>query len=367
MNTLRVAVIGAGHLGKIHARLLPQVPGVELIAVADPSPLAQKQILEQQDVQVVSDFRKLIDKIDAAVLATPTKHHHSIAMELLQNSIHTLIEKPITDNASDAFELAQTAEQNNCVLSVGHVEQFNPAIRLAAKKVGIPKFIQANRMSGYTYRSIDIGVVYDLMIHDIDLVNTMFAGELVDCRAAGFSVFGGNEDMAQARLQYSCGGIANLTASRASFAPTRELQIYGTSGFAGVNLVTGTVQSVEVPSWVSQRQFNFLEANSDQQAFVREELFSEILPKREESVESDNAILAEQQNWVEAICSGGQLRNTGFNGAVAVEVAGKILEQIEQHQWLPGSSLGPLTTPDFSGPTTTAVPANLQSAKPHAA
>ena len=367
MNPLRVAVIGAGHLGKIHARLLPQIPNVELIAVAEPSPMAQKQILEQHDVQVVSDFRKLIDQIDAAVVATPTKHHHAITMELLQNSIHTLVEKPLTDSPADAFELAQTAEQNNCILSVGHVEQFNPAIRKATEIVGTAKFVQASRMSGYTYRSIDIGVVHDLMIHDIDLVNTMFAGELVDCRAAGFSIFGGHEDMAQARLQFSCGGIANLTASRASFTPLRELQIFGTSGFAGVNLVTGTIQSIEVPSWVSQRQFDFLNATPQQQAFVKEQLFSEILPQQEVAVESANAILEEQKNWVDAIHCQTPLRNTGANGAVAVEIAERVLEQIQQHQWSPGSTQGPLMTPDLSAECATPAPSILSDAEPHAA
>ncbi|MCH2183245.1 MAG: Gfo/Idh/MocA family oxidoreductase [Mariniblastus sp.] len=367
MNPLRVAVIGAGHLGKIHARLLGQLPNVELVAVADPSPMAQKQILEQHDVQVISDFRKLLGQIDAAVVATPTRFHHAIAMELLQNSIHTLIEKPITDHPQDAMELVETAEQNHCVLSVGHVEQFNPAIRNAIGKIGIPKFIQASRMSGYTYRSIDIGVVYDLMIHDIDLVNTMFPGELVDCRAAGFSIFGGNEDMAQARLQFSCGGIANLTASRASFTPTREMQLFGTSGFAGVNLVTRTVQSVEVPDWVSQRHFNFLEADPDQQAFVREELFSEVLPRQEESVESNNAILAEQEDWIDTIRNGSPLRNTAINGAVAVDIAAQVLEQIEQHQWSADNASGPLMTPNCLETNETAMPAGLQKARPDAA
>ena len=365
MNSLRVAVIGAGHLGQIHARLLPQISNVELVAIADPSPLAQKKTLESHDVPVISDFRKLIGEIDAAVIATPTQFHHSIAMELLQNSIHTLIEKPVTDDAADAFELVQTAEQNNCVLSVGHVEQFNPAIRSATDKVGTPKFVQATRMSGYTYRSIDIGVVYDLMIHDIDLVNTLFPGELVDCRAAGFSMFGGNEDMAQARLQFSCGGVANLTASRASFSPARELQIFGTDGFAGVDLVTGTVHSIEVPEWVRQRQFNFLGANAEQQTFVKENLFSKVLPKSEEQVASANAILAEQQNWIDAICNGGQLRNTGSNGAVAVEIAGKVLEQIRQHQWLPGDQAGPLVTPE--GSVGESLPEPLQDTSQNAA
>ena len=238
MTKLRVAVIGAGHLGRIHTRLLKTQSEVDLVAVADPSPSAQQQIIDEFEVNVVSDYRKLIDQIDAAVVATPTRMHFEIANELLNANIHTLIEKPLTDSVSDARELAHAAEENGCVVQVGHVEQFNPAIQSALGLVGQPKFIQATRMSGYTFRSTDIGVVHDLMIHDIDLINSMFEGELVETRATGVSMFGHNEDVAHARLQFSCGGVANLTASRCSFQAERTFQIFGSDGFAYADLAT---------------------------------------------------------------------------------------------------------------------------------
>ena len=176
-NKLNVAVIGGGHLGKIHTRLLKTVESVNLVAVAEPSPLAQQAVIDQFDVEVVSDYRKLYDRIDAAIIATPTRFHYQIADDLLGQGIHTLIEKPLTDCVSDAQALVEKAADTGCVVSVGHVERFNPAIRTALKLVGKPKFVQAARMSGFTFRSTDIGVVHDLMIHDIDLVNSMFAGE----------------------------------------------------------------------------------------------------------------------------------------------------------------------------------------------
>ena len=189
MSKLRVAVVGAGHLGKIHARLLSTQTDVELVGIADPSPAAQQQVLDQVETLAVSDFRKLIGKIDAAVVATPTRMHFEIASQLLTEKIHTLIEKPLTDSVSDAQELVHLADRNNCVVQVGHVERFNPAIQAALKLVGQPKFIQATRMSGYTFRSTDIGVVHDLMIHDIDLVNSMFPGDPSETRATGMSIF----------------------------------------------------------------------------------------------------------------------------------------------------------------------------------
>ena len=151
MNRVRVAVIGAGHLGKIHTRLLHSQPDqVQLVGVADPSPEAQRAVLNQAEIQVVSDYRKLIPEIDAAIIATPTRFHHAVAMDLLQNGIHTLIEKPLTDSVADAEELVEVAQSNDCVVQVGHVERFNPAIATALRQVGTPKFIQASRTSTYT-------------------------------------------------------------------------------------------------------------------------------------------------------------------------------------------------------------------------
>ncbi|MEM9941163.1 MAG: Gfo/Idh/MocA family oxidoreductase, partial [Planctomycetota bacterium] len=187
MSNLRVGVIGAGHLGKIHTRLLSQ-QDVEVVGVADPSPLAQKAIVDEFDLPTFSDYNKLVaEKIDAAVIATPTRYHFSVASNLLESGIHTLIEKPLTDSASDAQELVHIANRKQCVVQVGHCERFNPAIKTALGLVGQPKFIQASRMSGFTFRSTDIGVVHDLMIHDIDLVNSIFPGQVTDTRAVGVS------------------------------------------------------------------------------------------------------------------------------------------------------------------------------------
>lgn len=333
MSRLRVAVIGAGHLGKIHARLLRQLDEVELVGVAEPSPSAQKEIIEALNVPVFSDYRKLIDDIDAAIVATPTRLHHGITADLLENGIHALVEKPLTDDPATARELVRLAEARNCVLSVGHVEQFNFAIRHAVKTVGRPRHVQASRTSGFTYRSVDIGVVFDLMIHDIDLVNSLFPGKLVDCRATGTSVLGGHEDIAHAWLTFSCGSTAHLTASRVHFQATRNFQVFGDLGYAIADLANGTVSTVQYPDWVTDGSFDFMAADPDQQAYIRENLFRDVLPKTEESPESVNAILEEQRNWVAAIRQGQRLRNTGENGCAAVEIADAILKQIDQATW----------------------------------
>jgi len=334
VNKLRVAVIGAGHLGKIHARLLAEQKGVELVAVADPSPAAQQHILDSLDTRTVSDFTRLIGEIDAAIIATPTRTHFEVASQLIENGIHCLIEKPLSESVSDAQELASLADRHHCTIAVGHVEQFNPAITAALTKIGTPKFVVANRLSNYTFRSTDIGVVHDLMIHDIDLVNSFFAGNLLETRAVGMSMFGQHEDMATARLQFTCGGVANLTASRCSFENERTLKIFGTIGFAHVDLATNKLTVVQVPDYIRDRQYDLLDTTPEQQAFIRENLFSKILPKQEIEIEKSNAIESEQADWISAIKNGERPRVSAEQGAEAVEIAQCVLDSLAAHRWL---------------------------------
>ena len=344
MSQLRVAVIGAGNLGKIHARLLGEHRGVNLVAVADPCPKACNQIADTIDTKTISDYQELIGHIDAAVVATPTRFHYDVANKLLSNGIHTLIEKPLTDSVSTAQELVNIADRTGSIVQVGHVERFNPAFELAVSKIGTPKFIQAARTSTYTFRSTDIGVVHDLMIHDIDLVNSIVGGSLVDTRAIGFSMFGGNEDMAQARLQFSCGAVANLTASRCSFSPERTMQIFGTDGFAKIDFAESKVTFVQVPSWMKNREIDFFNLTPSQQEFVRETLFENVLPMEEVVVDRNNAILQEQADFIAAVRDETQPRIPAKQGALAVEVAQCVIDSISGHRWQSGAadSSGPL-------------------------
>ncbi len=344
MSQLRVAVIGAGNLGRIHAKLLGEHRGVNLVAVADPSPEARDRISETVDAKTIDSYQELIGHIDAAVVATPTRFHYEVARDLLEHGIHTLIEKPLTDSVSTAQDIVRIADRTGCVVQVGHVERFNPAFETAIAKVGTPKFIQAARNSTYTFRSTDIGVVHDLMIHDIDLVNSLVAGSLVDTRAIGFSMFGGNEDMAQARLQFSCGAVANLTASRCSFSPERSMQIFGTDGFAKIDFAESKVTFVQVLSWMKNREIDFFHLTESQQQFVRETLFENVLPMEEVVVERSNAILQEQADFIAAIRDDLQPRIPASHGALAVEVAQSVIDSLSSHRWQSGAadSSGPL-------------------------
>jgi predicted dehydrogenase len=324
---------------------------------------------------VVHDHWQLIGQIDAAIIATPTEHHYQVATDLLNHSIHTLIEKPLTNSPKLARELVATAERNCCVVQVGHVERFNPAIALALENIGQPKFVQACRTSGFTFRSTDIGVVHDLMIHDIDLVNSMFGGTLVDTRAVGLSILGSHEDLAHARLQFSCGGVANLTASRCSFQSQRTLQVFGTAGFAAVDLSTLEVTLVRAPGWLQRRELDFQDLGPDQPSFVRQYLFSEILPNQTLSPKPDNAILEEQKDWLSAITTGTSPRVTAEQACQAIEIAQAILRCIDSHVWFDQSqpssadrpTIGPLASPQNSWAELEPVPVSLQATRPRRA
>ena len=332
-SKLRVAVIGGGHLGRIHSRLMKANEAVDLIAVAEPSPLAQQAIIDEFDVEVVSDYKKLVGLVDAVVIATPTRTHFQIADFWLDNQVHCLIEKPLTDSVSDAQSLSEKAVQNNCIVSVGHCERFNPAIRAALKVVGKPQFVQAARMSGFTFRSTDIGVVHDLMIHDIDLVNSIFEGEAEFVHGTGTSVLSNNEDVSQALVKFSGGGVANLTASRCSFSAERSFQIFGSDGYASVDLANSKVSVVKIPHWIKERHYDLLDITPEQQAFVRDQLFNKILPKTEIEVPRANAILDEHNDWLSAISEGTPLTVTAQQGAEAVIIAQQVIDSIGQNHW----------------------------------
>ncbi len=337
MSRIKVAVVGGGHLGQVHTRLIKSNREFELIAVCDPQPLIQQRMIQDHDCRAVSDLKKVIGDIDAAIIASPTFNHFDSARECLKLGIHLLIEKPLTSTLAQAEELLDLSRTTNACVSVGHVERFNAAIASAQEIVGIPKYIEATRASGYTFRSTDIGAVMDLMIHDLDLVQTMFSGALVSCQAVGVSVFGGQEDIAQARLQFKCGGVANLTASRCSFQAQRSFTVFGTQGFAQIDLAKHQVQAIRIPQWLAARDVDFLGLSSNQQATIKEQLFTDVLPVEQITVEPINAIAAEHADWARAIRQKSEPKVTLEQGVANVRLAEHICEQIAQHAWQPGN------------------------------
>ena len=333
MNQLKVAVIGGGHLGRIHSRLLKQNPEFNLIAVAETDTSARHNIENEFSVPTTGNYLSLLGQIDAAVIATPTASHHAIACDLLSHSVHTLIEKPITNTTSQAEELADLAETHGLTLQVGHVERFNPAFQKAKQLLPRPRYIEAQRMSGYTMRSTDVGVVLDLMIHDIDLVVSLVNSPLIDSRAIGVSVFGPHEDIAQARLEFEDGTVANLTASRCSFQPARTISWFSEAGFVSADLSAGELEHVGLSSMIDPAGHRDIQQRTPHQITdIQSSLFDSVLPKTKESVAPQNAIECEHLDFANAIRTQTAPTVTGRQGGRAVKIAESILNSIEQHR-----------------------------------
>jgi predicted dehydrogenase len=215
MSTLRVAVIGAGSFGRHHVRVVSQMQDVELTAIVDPNVEGARKNIDD-----------VIGQIDAAIVATPTITHESIAARLLEAGIDVLVEKPVAETSQGAERLARLAQKNGRVLQAGHLERFNPAVTALEKALTIPLFFEVHRLSVFTPRSLDIDVVLDLMIHDLDIVLSFVGAMPEEIRAAGISVLSSKVDIANVRLAFASGCIGNLTASRISSEQVRKLRLF---------------------------------------------------------------------------------------------------------------------------------------------
>lgn len=226
MDKLRVGVVGIGHLGSIHAKLYKEIETCSLVGVCDIDKERLNALSKSLDVAGFPDYRQLFGRVDAVSVATPTKLHYKIACDFLKHNIHTLVEKPFTNHLKQADSLIKIAKKNKLILQVGHIERFNSVFTATQKLIKEPKFIECHRLSPFPNRSLDVGVVLDLMIHDIDIVLGLVSSPLKKIEAVGVSVLTKFEDIANARLSFKNGCVANLTASRVSDEWMRKIRIF---------------------------------------------------------------------------------------------------------------------------------------------
>ncbi|MDZ4849108.1 MAG: Gfo/Idh/MocA family oxidoreductase [Pirellulaceae bacterium] len=328
MSQTKVAVIGAGHLGKIHTRLLKSIPGFELIAVADTNPKACEAITSEFQVPCVADFKTLAGKIDAAIIATPTVVHLESALWCLENGIHCFVEKPLVRSARHADLLIQVAEHRNLTLQVGHVERFNPAWQSFKPLAYQISYIDAHRTSSYSGRSTDIGVVFDLMIHDLDLVLDCIESPVASVSASGQAILGEHEDWAEARIQFANGAVANLYASRVSRHAVRRMSLCGLGIAADLDFAASSCHVVEACDEVIQGVFQADKLPEDERRSLHTTLFDRWLPHRQLDTTPVNAIEMELRDFGKSIqtremplVSGKKVRNT-------IDVAERILEAL---------------------------------------
>ncbi len=344
MKPLKLAVIGTGHLGRIHARLIAQMDDVVLVGVADPERQAREQVAFDSGTTPFADHRELIGRVDAAVIATPTRFHRDVAIDFLGQSTPLLVEKPIAASVAEADELVDTARRNGAILQVGHIERFNPAFTAAAARIRRPQYIDAIRASGFTGRSTDIGVVHDLMIHDIDLVLSLVEAPLARVDAIGVPILGQKEDAAQARLEFADGCVANLSASRVSCSetPNRRMQLWSAEGFAEIDFGLRAVKVITPCEAVRNGSFDYNSLPAEQKIGFKERVFADILKLEPVAVESRNALADELRDFVDAVRAGTQPRVTGQQGRDALAVAEAVVESVQSHRWQARSKTPPI-------------------------
>jgi predicted dehydrogenase len=236
MQKVRVAVIGVGYLGRFHAQKYAQAPQCELVAVVDPRAEAREQVAAELKVPALEGHAQLIGTLDAVSVVTPTPAHFAIARDFLAGGAHVLVEKPITETPAEARELIAVAARAGRILQVGHLERFNAAILAAEPHLHSPRFVECHRLAPYRERGTDVNVVLDLMIHDIDIVQTIVASPITAIDAVGTPVFSEEIDIANARIRFANGCIANATASRVSMKTERKMRIFEDDAYLSLDL-----------------------------------------------------------------------------------------------------------------------------------
>ena len=335
MNELSMMVVGVGALGRHHARILSQLDGVKLAGVADPREEIGRPIAEQHNTRWVADYRELIGEVDAATIVVPTSLHLPVAQEFLRQGKPVLIEKPLTASLSEAEFLVNLAEQHDTFIQVGHVERFNPAMQAARRVSGLPKYIRAERLSPFPFRSLDIGVVHDVLIHDLDLVLDLVGSEIVSVQAFATSILTDREDCVTARLLFESGCVADLTASRVNPVAKREMQIWSAIGCVNVDL-----QAREVTTYAPSETLRFgkslVERSQEPGADIEQlkrDVFGKFIRVENPDVYEQDALTAELQEFADSVRGVCTPCCSGREGLAAVRAAELVLKAISAHQW----------------------------------
>ncbi len=342
MSKLRMAVVGCGHLGRIHARLLSELESVQLVAVVDPNPDACQAVAESLSIEAQRDYRDLFGRVDAVVLAAPTSLHADIGIQLMERGIHLLVEKPLATTAYDAQRMLLASARHAVVLATGHVERFNPAFQALRQQVQQPYLIEAVRAGGFTFRCTDVGVVLDLMIHDLDLILNLVSSPVVRIDALGRSVLTEHEDLAQARIEFANGCVASLKASRTNPVAERQMTVYEPDQHLFVDFNARRVQVLLRSNPLRDGSFRPDRCSPSQVEALRGHVFDQLLPISELQVAETNPLRDELIDFVESIQQHRRPRIAAEDAVRAVRLAEQICDQIQRtSQPLPDETLAP--------------------------
>lgn len=333
-HPLRVAVVGVGHLGRIHARIYAEHPGAELIAVVDTDADTARRVAEETGARPASSIDQLPDDLDAVSIVVPTASHEEVALPLLERGIACLVEKPIAPDLASADRIIAAAERSGAALAVGHVERFQPGVRKVRELALRPRFIECHRLAPFSFRSLDVGVVHDLMIHDLDLILWLVDAEVESLDAAGGAILTDREDLASVRLVFADGTRANVTASRASLSPMRRFRLFSSEGYVSLDFTKNYgLMITKGPEWEEGRRA--LSSMGPLELAARREWLTErVLAVTElELSQQERPLQAELDAFLGAVQDGRPPEVGGQDGRRALALAERIAEEIHAANW----------------------------------
>lgn len=309
MKSIRAAVIGVGYLGRFHAQKYSNSRHAELVGVCDLNETAGKAVADETGSAYFSDHRELVGKVDAVSIAASTSAHYALSRFFLEHGIHVLVEKPITVTSTEAAALTDFAEASGLKLQVGHIERFNPALLAAREGLDRPSFIECHRLAPFTTRGADVNVVLDLMIHDLDVILSLVDSKPSGVSAVGIAALTNTVDVANARIEFANGAIANVTASRASTRSERKFRVWQDQQYVSIDFGRGVVQKVK-----SRGGWTEGESPLDEKSW---------------NLEKGDALADEIEAFLSAVANDQPCIVTGRDGQAALELAEMILADIE--------------------------------------
>ena len=331
-EVIPVVVIGAGHMGKHHVRIFSQMPSVRLVAVVDSDIERARALAEPLGVEAASNVEQVAAKIGAASVAVPTNKHLEVARPLLERGIGTLIEKPLAPTTDEAAEIVELARRYSVIVQVGHTERFNPAVQAVERLEIRPKFVETHRISPFTFRSADIGVVFDMMIHDIDILLHLVRDEVSRVDAVGVNVLGPHEDIANARVVFRGGVVANLTASRLALKTERKLRVFSETAYVSlayqkkVGIAISRDKNLDILRMAREHNLDDLSqlAGTD---------FGKMVNVQPLVIRNTDALSDELEVFIECVRTHTPPPVSAEDGLAAVSLASRIVESLSAHRW----------------------------------
>jgi predicted dehydrogenase len=325
MKKVRIGILGTGHLGKLHTKMLSQIPSCNFVGIYDSNGEQAKIAANEYRVKAFPKIDELLNSVDAVSIAATTSAHYELAKKCFEKNIHVFVEKPITATIEQAEELVKISEDKNLKLQVGHIERFNPALLSLEKYIMEPMFIQTDRLAQFNPRGTDVAVVLDLMIHDIDIILSLVKDEVKNIEASGVAVVSDTIDIANARIQFKKGAVANVTASRISQKKMRKMRIFQRDNYIALDFITGVSEVyrlVPLDEKASSAAISFGEIGIGER--------KKRVVYEQPEIKEVNALRYELELFVDTVLNDRKPEVSGLDGLKALKVADIILKKIDE-------------------------------------